>query len=222
MRSTLRLFDVPQDEELDLYQEDTLYDEDDWRSTRQQAMAMLRLADLGVADVEIEETRIESGRGEPITRRMPQLVHVANSERLPFDYRDESAGTRTWFELIGPVLDALRRGAIILFDELDASLHPTLTAQLVKLFKGRKSNPHGAQLLFTSHDTNLLNHLNRDEVWLTQKASDGSTRFAALSDFAGERVRRSANLESGYLSGRFGALPDVSRTEVLHDLGLIG
>ncbi|MEV4234068.1 AAA family ATPase [Nocardia sp. NPDC049737] len=221
-QSTLRLFDMPQDEEPDLNQDDSLYDEPDWRSTRQQAMALLQLADLGVADVEIEETQIESVRGEPITRRTVQLVHVANSERLPFEYRDESAGTRAWFDLIGPVLNALRRGTIILFDELDASLHPTLTAQLVKLFKGRKSNPHGAQLLFTSHDTNLLNHLNRDEVWLTEKASNGSTRFAALSDFAGERVRRSANLESGYLSGRFGALPDVSHLEVLRDLGLIG
>lgn len=222
VHSTLRLFDVPSDEGLDVYQDDTLFDEPEWRSTRQQAIALLQLADLGVADVEIEETRIESGRGETITRRTPQLIHVADSERMPFDYRHESAGTRAWFELIGPVLIALRHGALILFDELDASLHPTLTAQLVKLFKGRKSNPHGAQLLFTSHDTNLLNHLNRDEVWLTQKEPSGSTRFAALSDFAGERVRRSANLESGYLSGRFGALPDVSRPEVLHDLGLIG
>ncbi|MQY26791.1 AAA family ATPase [Nocardia aurantia] len=184
-------------------------------------MALLQLADLGVADVEIEN-RIEFGEGKPVTTRTPQLVHALDQERLPFEYRDESAGTRTWFELIGPVLTALREGTIIVFDELDASLHPTLTAQLVKLFELKTSNPQGAQLIFTSHDTNLLNHLNRDEVWLTEKVSNGSTRFAALSDFAGERVRRSANLESGYLSGRFGALPDVSRPEVLRDLGLIG
>ncbi|MEV0111593.1 AAA family ATPase [Nocardia sp. NPDC050799] len=220
--STLRLFDVPREDELDAPENDTVFDEPEWQSTRRQAMALLQLADLGVTDVQIEETRIESSRGEPIVRRTPQLVHLADTERLPFDYRHESAGTRAWFELIGPVLNALQDGALILFDELDASLHPTLTAQLVRLFKLRKSNPHGAQLLFTSHDTNLLNHLNRDEVWLTEKVANGSTRFAALSDFAGERVRRSANLESGYLSGRFGALPDVSRPEVLKELGLIG
>jgi len=222
MMQTLRLFDTSRDDELETYPEETLFDESERQATRQQAMALLQLADLGVTDVEIAETRMDSGRGEPIIRRIPQLVHAADSERLPFEYRDESAGTRAWFELIGPVLNALQHGAIILFDELDASLHPTLTSQLVNLFKGRKSNPRGAQLVFTSHDTNLLNHLNRDEVWLTQKASNGATRFAALSDFAGERVRRSANLESGYLSGRFGALPDVSRPEVLHELGLIG
>ncbi|NKY35648.1 AAA family ATPase [Nocardia speluncae] len=221
-RPTLRLFDVPREDELDLPEDDTAFDEPEWQSTRRQAMALLQLADLGVTDVQIQETRIESSRGEPIIRRTPQLVHLADTERLPFDYRHESAGTRAWFELIGPVLNALQDGTLILFDELDASLHPTLTTQLVKLFKLRKSNPHGAQLLFTSHDTNLLNHLNRDEVWLTEKVTNGSTRFAALSDFAGERVRRSANLESGYLSGRFGALPDVSRPEVLKELGLIG
>ncbi|WP_345496972.1 AAA family ATPase [Nocardia callitridis] len=219
--STLRLFEMP-DDDMVSSPGGTSFDEAEWQSTRQQAMALLQLADLGVADVEIEETRIESARGETIVRRNPQLVHRTDSDRQPFEYRNESAGTRAWFEQIGPVLNALRRGSIILFDELDASLHPTLTAQFVKLFKLGKSNPHGAQLLFTSHDTNLLNHLNRDEVWLTQKQANGSTRFAALSDFAGERVRRSANLESGYLSGRFGALPDVSRPEVLHELGLIG
>jgi len=67
-----------------------------------------------------------------------------------------------------------------------ASLHPTLTVQLLELFGKPSSNPAGAQLLFTSHDTNLLDHLNRDEVWLTQKGDDGAARFAALSDFAGE------------------------------------
>jgi AAA15 family ATPase/GTPase len=110
----------------------------------------------------------------------------------------------------------------VLFDELDASLHPTLTARVLDVFRSRGTNPRGAQLVFTSHHTNLLNHLNRDEVWLTEKGGDGGTRFGALSDFAGERVRRSANIESGYLSGRFGALPDVSDPAVLRALGLIG
>lgn len=222
LRSTMRVFDLPEGEQLDLFDELETPGESEWGSMRQQAISLLQLADLGVADVEIEETKVQFGSGETHTRRSPQLVHVAKNERLPFDYQDESAGTQTWFELIGPVLNALRGGELVIFDELDSHLHPTLTAQLIKLFEGPKSNPHGAQLLFTSHDTNLLNHLNRDEVWLTQKGSNGSTRFAALSDFAGERVRSSANLESGYLSGRFGALPDVSRPGVLRDLGLIG
>ncbi|WP_422754088.1 AAA family ATPase [Micromonospora sp. WMMD708] len=79
-----------------------------------------------------------------------------------------------------------------------------------------------ANTIFTSHDTSLLNHLNRDEVWLTEKQLDGSTRLGALAEFAGERVRKSQNLESAYLHGRFGALPQVDQTEFLRALGLIG
>jgi hypothetical protein len=84
------------------------------------------------------------------------------------------------------------------------------------------SCPHGAQLIFTSHDTSLLNHLNRDEVWFTEKSGLGATRLGALAEFAGERVRKSKNLESAYLHGRFGALPEVDQTELLRTLGLIG
>ena len=133
----------------------------------------------------------------------------------------ESRGTRAWFELIGPVLSALKSGSLLVIDELDASLHPSLSEELIRLFHDPTTNRHGAQLIFTSHDTSLLNHLNRDEVWLTEKNENGATRLGALADFAGERVRRSQNLERAYLHGRFGALPDVDRTEMLRALGLI-
>jgi len=124
--------------------------------------------------------------------------------------------------MIGPVLNALRHGSTIVFDELDASLHPAVSAELLKIFHSPTLNPRGAQLVFTSHDTSLLNHLNRDEVWLTEKRKDGSTRLGALADFAGERVRRSQNLEVAYLHGRFGALPQVDQANFLRALGLIG
>lgn len=94
--------------------------------------------------------------------------------------------------------------------------------QVIRLFHDPQTNPQGAQLVFTSHDTSLLNHLNRDEVWLTEKGQDGTTRLGALAEFAGERVRKSQNLEKAYLHGRFGALPEVDRTAILRALGLIG
>lgn len=97
-----------------------------------------------------------------------------------------------------------------------------MSAQLIRLFHDPTTNPFGAQLVFTSHDTSLLNHLNRDEVWLTEKRADGSTRLGALAEFAGERVRKSQNLEAGYLHGRFGALPEVDQAEFIRALGLIG
>ncbi|MFY1694614.1 MULTISPECIES: AAA family ATPase [unclassified Solwaraspora] len=197
---------------------------EDLRPDRAQALALLRMADLGIEDVVIDDGAAASGQDprSSTRRRRIRLLHRTGDEAVPLDFGAESEGTRTWFQLIGPVLTALKAGSLLLFDELDASLHPTLSMQLIRLFTDPATNPSGAQLIFTSHDTSLLNHLNRDEVWLTEKAVDGATRLGALAEFAGERVRRSQNLEKAYLHGRFGALPDVDRTEILRALGLIG
>lgn len=190
--------------------------------SRAQALALLRLADLGIQDVVVDHHEVSFPDSiEKRTRRRVRLVHTTDDGSAPLDFSCESEGTKTWFRMIGPVLSALHHGSIMLFDELDASLHPTLSAEVVRLFHDRATNPNGAQLVFTSHDTSLLNHLNRDEVWLTEKRSDGSTRLGALADFAGERVRSSQNLERAYLHGRFGALPEVDQTEVLRAMGLI-
>ncbi|GAB2939311.1 ATP-binding protein [Micromonospora polyrhachis] len=192
-------------------------------SRRDQALALLRLADLGIEDVVIDEQQVVySGSGETRTQRRLRLVHRSGDNAAPLDFSAESEGTRTWFGLIGPVLTALQQGSVVIFDELDASLHPTLSAELLQVFRSPVTNPYGAQLIFTSHDTSLLNHLNRDEVWLTEKRADGSTRLGGLAEFAGERVRKSQNLENAYLHGRFGALPQVDQTDFLRALGLIG
>jgi AAA15 family ATPase/GTPase len=140
---------------------------------------------------------------------------------LPFDLAEESAGTQTWFALIGPTLSALRNGRILLFDEIDASLHPRLSARLLDLFEDHETNPHGAQLIFTTHDTSLLNYLNRDEVWLTEKNRSGTTTLTALAEYGGDKVRRSLNLERAYLQGRFGAVPELDQFVLRRALGLM-
>ncbi|MEU4780641.1 ATP-binding protein [Micromonospora sp. NPDC023633] len=221
---TTRWFDGPDSDQPSLF---SLADHEEggWFSLsgREQALALLRLADLGIEDVVIDEQEVVySGSGETRTQRRLRLVHRSGDNSAPLDFSAESEGTRTWFGLIGPVLTALRSGSVVIFDELDASLHPTLSAELLRVFQSPVTNPYGAQLIFTSHDTSLLNHLNRDEVWLTEKRLDGSTRLGALAEFAGERVRKSQNLENAYLHGRFGALPQVDQTEFLRALGLIG
>ena len=151
-----------------------------------------------------------------------RFVRSVHDEAFEFRLEQESAGTRTWFGLIGPVLTALRDGGILLHDEIDASLHPRLSAQLLGLFHDPETNPHGAQLMFTTHDVSLLNHLNRDEVWLTEKDSEGMTQLVALAEYRGERVRKSVNLERAYMQGRFGAVPDFDEFAVRSALGFAG
>jgi hypothetical protein len=134
----------------------------------------------------------------------------------------ESQGTMAWFNLMGPVLESLENGSVLVIDELDAKLHPVLSAKLLGLFESEEINKKNAQLIFSSHDTSLLNHLNRDEVWLTEKDSEGVTSLNALAEFSGNRVRKSQNLERGYLHGRFGAVPEMDQIDLLRAFGLIG
>ncbi len=187
-------------------------DREDQVLERKLALELLRFADLGIDDVHIVSDDDE---------REVMLIHRAADEELPFALSDESAGTRSWFDLIGPVLTAFRFGQVLLVDEIDARLHPKLSARLVELFQDPATNPRNAQLIFTTHDTSLLNHLNRDEVWLTEKGADGATTLTALAEFGGDKVRRSLNLEKAYLQGRFGAVPELDQARLRQALGVL-
>ena len=100
----------------------------------------------------------------------------------------------------------------MVIDELDASLHTDLVLRLVSLFTDPRINTKGAQLLATTHDTNLLSSdiLRRDQIWFTEKDREGATRLFPLTDF---RTRRQDNIERGYLDGRFGAVPYLAPLE---------
>ncbi len=100
----------------------------------------------------------------------------------------EVTGTQSWFSLIGQALRTLRNGQILLFDDLEAKLPPRLPARLLTLFQDRETNPHGAQLIFTSHDPSLRRYLSRDEVWLTKKIR-GATTLTALELASGPPLR---------------------------------
>jgi hypothetical protein len=191
---------------------------------RETALALIRLADHSIDDVRVIEAASEeagtSAAGQRRPRRLLRLVHRISGQELVFSPDEESAGTQTWFTLVGPVLGTIRSGRILLFDEISSRLHPHLSSRLVELFQDPETNPRGAQLIFTTHDTSLLNHLNRDEVWLTEKGPDGATTLTALAEFGGDKVRRSLNLEKAYLQGRFGAVPEVDQFVLRQALGL--
>ena len=124
----------------------------------------------------------------PILRGLDELtgvnlLHRGASTEIELDADEESLGTLVWFGLVGPVIDALGRGTVLLADEIDSSLHPDLVAHLVRMFQTPETNPKRAQLVFNSHDTTLLGGavddrlLGRDQIWFTQKLNDGRTQL---------------------------------------------
>lgn len=124
---------------------------------------------------------------------------------------EESEGTKKLFRFAGPILDCIKSGAIVCFDELDAKLHPLLTRAIVRLFNS-SANKNNAQLVFTTHDTNLLQvkDLRRDQIWFTEKDRTAATDLYSLAEFKtarGTTVRKDASYEKNYIQGRYGAIP---------------
>ena len=172
------------------------------------ALHLMQLADPSISGATWHESRHDTT--EDATRQL-RFRHRSGDSTAEFGLQQESQGTQRWFECLGAVPWALREGGTLLFDELDASLHPRITKRILEAFRDPVTNPLDAQLIFTTHDTSLLATLNRDEVWLTDKDAAGATTMYALADFEGERVRKSLNLERAYLQGRFGAVPTADQ-----------
>jgi hypothetical protein len=169
---------------------------------------MLRAADVGIVDF-----RVTSDDGGPPVRgrrKRTQLLHKSSSADAWLPLEEESGGTQRLFR-VGPlVINAIATGGVLLVDELDGALHPLLATEIIRAFHDPKKNKKNAQLIFTTHDTNLIGTLigepplRRDQVWLTEKDDEGATRLFPLTDF---KPRKSENLERGYLQGRYGAVP---------------
>ncbi len=161
-----------------------------------------------------ERLNIPPGVSPPAPKRLRVLAwhkHPDSSEEVAIDMADESDGTRKLFEFTGGWLRALESGATLFVDELDRSLHPHMTRFLVGLFQGR-ANEKNAQLIFTTHDTTLLDAglLRRDQIWFVEKDAARSSHFYSLLDYS---PRKEEALERGYLKGRYGAIPFVGRLE---------
>lgn len=206
-----------------------------WR----QIIELLKFADLGICAARVRKEEITSPDREGVLRafrsviatvegevpsdrealealnraaRVIEFGHSAGEGKQPvyLPIASESLGTRVWFSLIGPVLRAINNRDTLLVDEIDASLHPQLTSEILKIFRDPQSNPKQAQILFTTHDTALLGtllgerELSRDQIWFAQKNHAGQSAIYPLTDFA---PRKFENLERGYLQGRYGAIP---------------
>ncbi len=182
-------------------------------------------ADLSLSDIEVE-TRTVPGqsvhldllvgktevRVENIEEHKVRFHHVTKHGTAVFDLLEESNGTRNLLFLAGPVLNILRKGLTLIIDELDTSLHTLLVRELVRLFHLSDINTKGAQLVFTTHDTSLLDApdlFRRDQVWFVEKNQDQASSLINLSEFS---PRKNEALERGYLIGRYGGIPFINDT----------
>ncbi len=141
---------------------------------------------------------------------VPTFKHSSSKGSAVFDFGDESEGTQKLFSLAGPLFDIFERGQVLIVDELDRSLHALLVRQLIAMFHDPEVNKNDAQLIFTTHDTSLLDgaHLRRDQIWFTEKDEEQSSNLYPLTDFS---PRKNEALEKGYLGGRYGAVPILKR-----------
>ncbi len=204
-----------------------------------QLIYFLRQLDLGFNDVNVHNelellfnqsklNKLHTEQGYNILQAMeldnkPTLLtthlkynssHIAVNEEFFNVYIDESAGTQKLFDLVGPIFQILSNGCIIIVDELDAKLHPLMTQAIIKLFNQPELNPNNAQLIFATHDTNLLSGklFRRDQIYFTEKDQYGATSLYSLVEYQeedGTKVRKDRSFEEDYIRGRYGAIPFI-------------
>ncbi|MCE1274307.1 MAG: ATP-binding protein, partial [Chlorobiales bacterium] len=187
----------------------------------------LTTADISISDIEVVTNKVPGQkvhfdltagktevRNEEIEESRLRFTHVTERGKAVFDLDDESNGTRILVFLAAPILDILDKGLTLIIDELDTSLHTLLVRELVRLFHRPEINRRGAQLIFTTHDTSLLDApdlFRRDQIWLVEKDASQASTLVAVAEFS---PRKNEALGKGYLSGRYGGIPFLTQHSI--------
>ena len=187
--------------------------------SRKRICDFLAAADISIADIEVAtrktsmpEVHVDflTGKAEVRAKEIEafrlRLSHVTDAGQAVFDLADESRGTQELLFLSGPVLELLGKGRTLVIDEL-SSMHTTLLQALVRLFYHPEINAGGSQLIFTTHNTSLLDAyglFRRDQIWFMEKQDDQSSRLYSLWEYS---PRKNEALGRSYLQGRYGAVP---------------
>ena len=166
---------------------------------------------------QLEKDLVTGSFVEPITtHNVYDEKGLVVGERNFHKNQMESEGTKKVIEMSGPIFDTLNEGKTLIVDELDAKLHPLLTRNIVLLFMDPERNAKGAQLIFATHDTNLLDLeiLRRDQIWFAEKDKVESTDIYSLVEFKdedGKKVRNDRDIKKDYIRGRYGAIPFIGK-----------
>ncbi len=203
-------------------------------SFKEKMTSLLKVADLGIEGILTEEEHLDERALEKLSLPPDVVEKIIESKKIKsikirsqhkkfnsslddyelvdFDFRnEESVGTSQFFFIAAPILDTIEKGGVLLIDEFGASLHPMLTRYIVKMFNDKNINKNQAQLIFVTHDTNMLDNsiLRRDQIWFAEKDYYGSTHIYSLSDY--KNVRPKENFEKNYLQGKYGAIPFLGK-----------
>lgn len=189
-----------------------------------QTKKLLEIFQLGFVDLELNENLVKGLKDNSWTNFLNEKaktlhnIYDNNGEVVGNRYfsleNQESSGSNKVFDLIGSITMSLLFGSVCIIDELDAKLHPLLTLQIVKLFHSPETNPKNAQLIFATHDTNLLDYgqFRRDQIYFTEKDRMEATDLYSLVEFKdtdGVKVRNDRKFEKDYIAGRYGAIPYI-------------
>jgi uncharacterized protein len=161
-----------------------------------------------ISDFEIEQTQIQ-------TLHKKYDSDGNESGWISFNLKNnESNGTQKLFFLSAPLIDTIKNGKILVIDEVEARLHPMITKSIIKLFTSKETNPNNAQLIISTHDTNLLSKkiFRRDQIWFVEKNTKGESSLYSLAEL---KVRNFDSFEDDYIKGRFGAIPFLSGISIL-------
>lgn len=212
----------------------------------EQIVKFMKLADFGIEDIQVKETLAESISDikDPLLRKLlggtdydkrpvenklksleiktfhKEYEGENSSNLVPLDLKDESVGTRKTFAMLGPWLDTLVNGKVLIVDEFGASLHTKLALELLRLFQSKLNN--GSQLIIATHDTNLLRKdlFRRDQIWFTEKNEYGVSDLYSLVEYKinqATSVRNDASFGKDYLSGKYGAIPHFGNIQKFID-----
>ena len=202
----------------------------DSNKNRNQIFALIKKLDLGIDDLkiskiewteetipkdlpkEIRDRILRDGNTSGISIGTIHRKYNSEGQQISIETFEmdehESEGTQKLFAMAGPIVDTLENGRILVIDELDARLHPLVTREIISLFNSNQTNPHNAQLIFMTHDTNILSHkfFRRDQIWFAEKDKFGATHLYSLAEY---KIRNDASFESDYIQGRYGAVPFI-------------
>lgn len=202
--------------------------------SKKKFLSLLKEADIGIEDISVskmdssnipdklpdevkefikkkieEEKTTFFGEFKTVHTKFDENNAPVGKEEFRMD-DEESSGTMKFFAISGPILRALEEGEVVFIDEIDSKIHPNLVCKLIGLFNSVWTNPNNAQLIFNTHDTNLLgsNLFRRDQVWFVEKDRFGAASLYSLASFkTDEGGRKTDNFEENYLQGRYGGVP---------------